>query len=160
MKTGNICKEHPELYGLRHNGGNCPACVKLKLKAKPVDKEVRAAYGRAYRAANRERVSAVNAEWVAKNKDRVRNNNLRRTGFTLALFTETLSRQNHKCGICECDLTELPQKQVHADHCHSTGVPRGVLCHYCNIALGAFRDDPEILRKAAAYLSNPPLRLA
>lgn len=29
---------------------------------------------------------------------------------------------------------------------------RGVLCHSCNVALGLFKDDPERLENAAAYL--------
>jgi hypothetical protein len=46
---------------------------------------------------------------------------------------------------------------VHADHDHRNGAPRGVLCHHCNAGLGCFRDSPEILASAIAYLSAPPL---
>lgn len=39
-----------------------------------------------------------------------------------------------------------------ADHCHRTGVVRAWLCVPCNAGLGMFRDNPDALRRAAAYL--------
>ena len=38
------------------------------------------------------------------------------------------------------------------DHCHSTGVFRRFLCRNSNTCLGAFRDRPLILIRAAFYL--------
>lgn len=40
------------------------------------------------------------------------------------------------------------------DHCHKTGVNRGLLCSSCNIGLGYFKDSPETLRSAADYLDK------
>lgn len=44
------------------------------------------------------------------------------------------------------------------DHDHRTGELRGFLCFACNTAIGKLQDDPALLRKAAEYLENPPLR--
>lgn len=40
------------------------------------------------------------------------------------------------------------------DHCHATGVVRGLLCHGCNIGIGYFREDPEAMRAAAIYIES------
>jgi hypothetical protein len=48
-----------------------------------------------------------------------------------------------------------PQRneKAHVDHCHASGVVRGLLCGQCNILLGAAKDSIETLFAAADYLS-------
>lgn len=56
--------------------------------------------------------------------------------------------QGNLCAICsEPDPTDL-------DHCHKTGSIRWLLCKHCNRGLGAFRDSPEFMRKAADMLEQ------
>ncbi|MFG3348805.1 endonuclease VII domain-containing protein [Streptomyces sp. NPDC048018] len=43
---------------------------------------------------------------------------------------------------------------VHVDHRHGTGRVRGVLCFNCNSAIGKLGDDPDVLRRAIAYLEG------
>lgn len=40
------------------------------------------------------------------------------------------------------------------DHCHKTGLVRGMLCRTCNLALGNVKDRPETLRALANYLEK------
>nr|WP_079404456.1 endonuclease VII domain-containing protein [Streptomyces sp. 3211] len=42
----------------------------------------------------------------------------------------------------------------HVDHDHQTGKVRGVLCFSCNAALGQFKDRPDVMRRAAAYVEG------
>jgi hypothetical protein len=54
--------------------------------------------------------------------------------------------QGGVCAICRS------ASAVHVDHDHETGKVRGMLCFSCNAALGHFKDDPAVLRRAARYL--------
>ena len=56
--------------------------------------------------------------------------------------------QRGLCAICERPMKRHP----HMDHCHVTGIIRGLLCYTCNVGLGSFGDDPERLRAAARYI--------
>lgn len=71
-------------------------------------------------------------------------------GMTVEIYERMSAEQNHVCAICGGLPTRT--KNLHVDHCHETGVVRGLLCDSCNLGLGKFRDDPVMLDKAAAYL--------
>lgn len=58
------------------------------------------------------------------------------------------------CDICAAPPPPAEEKPHPIDHEHSSGRVRGVLCHSCNLALGHFKDDPERLARAAAYLTR------
>lgn len=137
---------------------------------------------KAYREANRERLIAQKRAYNARvrdernanlradrkaNPDKYNNDatraaktaqrRLRHSKFDPSTYEAALVLQGHCCAICKTDLTKLSKHRVHADHCHATGTPRGVLCGDCNMALGLFKDSPERLRAAIDYLSNFPL---
>jgi hypothetical protein len=78
---------------------------------------------------------------------------MRLLNYPQDLFDERLAQQGNVCAICGTD-TPGGRGQFHADHDHKTNQPRGVLCHNCNIALGNFKDNPEILRAAIDYLQR------
>jgi hypothetical protein len=52
---------------------------------------------------------------------------------------------------CICGSTR-GKRNHHIDHCHATGVLRGLLCHNCNLGIGHFKDNIELLEKAITYL--------
>jgi hypothetical protein len=68
-------------------------------------------------------------------------------------FDSILERQGGRCAIClaECTTAKGGRRAV-VDHCHRTGRLRKILCSECNLGLGKFRDDPELLEQAARYL--------
>lgn len=67
-------------------------------------------------------------------------------GLTRDAYDAMVKSQNGKCFICD-EVTAL-----HIDHCHDIGTVRGLLCISCNRGLGYFKDKPELLKRAAAYL--------
>ncbi|WP_030812714.1 endonuclease VII domain-containing protein [Streptomyces sp. NRRL F-2799] len=69
-------------------------------------------------------------------------------GLTVAERDAMIAAQRGLCVIC------LNAPAVHVDHCHKTGRVRGVLCFNCNSAIGKLGDDPEAVRRAAAYLEG------
>lgn len=52
-----------------------------------------------------------------------------------------------------CQVCGAQDKLMHYDHDHTTGDFRGMLCFNCNSGLGHFRDNPDLLAKAIAYLA-------
>ncbi|GAA2378631.1 endonuclease VII domain-containing protein [Streptomyces viridochromogenes] len=72
----------------------------------------------------------------------------RRYGLTSVERDALVVSQGGVCCIC---LAALPE---HVDHCHETGRVRGVLCFSCNAALGQFKDRPDVMRRAAAYVEG------
>lgn len=74
----------------------------------------------------------------------------RKYNLSIAEYESMIEEQNNSCLICSEEFIKTP----HVDHCHETGDVRGLLCHHCNTGIGLFRDDPELLEKAIAYLEN------
>ena len=96
---------------------------------------------------------AANRKWKAAHPERVREYALKNNGIGLTLeeYRELLRRQNGVCAICKRDDS---RGSLAVDHCHKTGLVRGLLCRSCNTSLGKMNDDPELLRRAIAYLEN------
>jgi hypothetical protein len=76
-----------------------------------------------------------------------------RYGITMDQWNQMFIDQCGRCVICEVDLPPMG-RGVHTDHCHNDGTVRGILCRDCNPALGAFKDNPNLLRKAAEYIED------
>ena len=117
----------------------------------------------------KERISKLSAEelairrettknWYLKNRkaviEKVRH---KKTGFSPSDIETMLRKQNGACAICGISFEVMKTTGINADHCHTTGAPRGLLCADCNRGLGSFRDDTLRLEKAIAYLKNPPM---
>ncbi len=74
-----------------------------------------------------------------------------RFGISMEEYSRLLELQEHKCLVCG-DSESYMGHRLAVDHDHTTGRIRGLLCKGCNIGLGNFKDDPELLRRAAEYL--------
>lgn len=81
----------------------------------------------------------------------------RKFGITRQELDAMSEAQDHKCKLCDQPETSKVRGKVRRlaiDHCHETGKIRGLLCTKCNNALGAFKDNPSLLEKAAEYLRS------
>lgn len=74
----------------------------------------------------------------------------RKFGLSPEEYARILDAQGRRCATCRVDL--CLGKGTHVDHCHTTGLVRGVLCQSCNLALGHAKDDPVVLAAMADYL--------
>jgi hypothetical protein len=82
----------------------------------------------------------------------VRHGNLRKHyGLGLVQYEQLKATQDGRCAICGTD-DPKGRGDFHVDHCHETGAIRGLLCHFCNVALGNFKDDIARLEAAIEYL--------
>src|SRR5262249_46947964 len=93
---------------------------------------------RAWNVANRDKVRA-----------RARDNYIKRLyGISRADYDALIARQGGLCAICR-----KPSKlRLCVDHCHLTGMIRGLLCRKCNAGLGCLGEDQRALVAALAYL--------
>lgn len=79
---------------------------------------------------------------------------LRAYGLTHADWDALVRKQKDRCAICRTSRPGGRGERWHIDHDHVTGRVRGLLCHRCNMGVGFFRDDPEIIKAAARYVAR------
>jgi hypothetical protein len=123
------------------------------------DPEKLKAYSRTYhsRPEYKEQRKAYHRTWWDKNSknpkrlEQMKRSALKRQyGITPEQQEQMRLDQGNKCAICSNEFTKSP----HTDHDHETGKVRSLLCGTCNKGLGQFKDDPELLRKAAVYIER------
>lgn len=110
---------------------------------------------RAYVEDNRAQIYAQQAEYRSRPEVKqamasrgARHHLMARYGLTHDDIEAMLDTQKGECPICFKDI----RKCWNVDHNHETGKVRKLLCPNCNKALGLFRDDPEVVARAAQYL--------
>lgn len=80
-----------------------------------------------------------------------------------ATYRSETRRGNYRNSIADDDLKVIISTTMECvicgnsgklvvDHDHKTGAVRGMLCSECNLGLGKFKDDPELLEFARIYL--------
>lgn len=68
-------------------------------------------------------------------------------------YYERLELQGKRCAICGIT-KDKNGRDFASDHDHETGQLRGLLCGNCNMGLGLFQDNIELLIKAGQYLER------
>jgi hypothetical protein len=77
-------------------------------------------------------------------------------GVTEEWRTATLAAQGGGCGICKV-VPGPGDIRLCVDHKHDTDIIRGLLHRNCNLAIGHFKDNTNIISKAIEYLEGPTL---
>jgi len=110
----------------------------------------------------KEKIRECKRRWKRNNKEKhkkqksesAKRNRLKTTvkkyGITVEEYAKMFSQQNGLCALCGKE----DHRRLSIDHCHKTGIIRGLLCKRCNIALGYFDDDPMTVERAFRYLTR------
>jgi len=146
-----------KMKGMRDGHRNeCKACnLAAKHERYLQDPEREIARVKKWQQENAEKLNAYRREMRLRpeTKRRERAGHLKRKfGLSLEQYDEMLAAQHGGCAICG----DAPEANVslHIDHDHDTGAVRGLLCFSCNGGLGQFKEQPDLIRAAAAYLDG------
>lgn len=175
-KQSGFCKSKHSADGFQSQCRDCSNASTKRWRESAEAKAIVRANGEEWRANNPDKVAA--------NKKRYRQNNLdkvkagiqkcveengeqykvskwrhwlkKKYGLTEDRYYEILQEQGYRCAICGSVEKDSTQGKFCVDHCHDTGVVRGLLCFACNVILGNARDSTEILENCVAYLKKFP----
>jgi hypothetical protein len=120
-----------------------------KKRLDPDWQEKNREYMKGYRRRNAARLAEQGRKYQQDNALEIR---LKKKGLDLA-HIEQIKAHDGLCDICG-NPPDGKWGELAIDHCHEGGGFRGLLCSSCNMALGLFKDDPDILRKAAEYVEK------
>ena len=131
-----------------------------------MEKQKRKEYARNWYLENKEERDKYRKQWYEKNKTRLQEKQLKNHeerwsyrifknfGINNEQYYEMEKNQKYKCAICGTTEPGGQNKKWCIDHDHETGKVRGLLCYYCNVGLGHFKDDRQFLEEAIKYLDK------
>lgn len=152
------CFECTRLYGREYYAHNKEKVSVRSSRWHKANPEKSREKTRRHKQKNREYFRNIKKAAYSKNKDQItallRDNAFRKKfGISLAERNEMADAQEKRCLICGKHESYLT-KRLAVDHDHETLTVRGLLCQNCNLGLGYFLDDPDLLRSAAIYLER------
>lgn len=147
-----FCKDKSEKDGLN---SSCKICAKQQQKRwmnNPINKSKKIAYGIKYRSKPEYQEKRHKYNTNHRNRDRrTQYDRVRHYGLKVYEINIILLMQENKCAICKKDFIN---NKFHVDHNHYTGKVREFLCHKCNLGLGHFYENINILKNAIIYLEK------
>lgn len=175
---GELTKEKARIRS--PNNISCNACARLAVKKhRKLNKEKLLLKEQEYRNKNRDRLRKRDREYKAKdyaknkekyivrakrfyknNIDKRRNYRLKKLyGITLDQYNQMLINQNFFCKMCKKPESVYSNqgnkiKDLSVDHCHKTGIVRGLLCSKCNCLIGYADESLETLQEGMDYLKG------
>jgi hypothetical protein len=153
----------------------CKTCAVVRTRAWYKTNKKRAlTNSKRWRETNRLKQRASSRKYYAKNATRLRARSRelnarpeakaaarwcwvkRKYGLTKEQWLDIFEVQGRRCACCR-SAEPSSKRGWHTDHDHKTEKLRGIVCHPCNVMLGAARDSIEILEAGKRYLrhANP-----
>lgn len=79
---------------------------------------------------------------------------LKSYGISEEIYEQERQNQDYRCKICRAHEDTQFHRRLVVDHCHTTGLYRGLLCTKCNTGLGSFNDNISVLKNAIEYVNE------
>lgn len=154
LKSFGKCKR--QLGGLRSECKLCRSIYDKAIRKGDLDYKVRkAAYNKQWKKDNPEKVKLLQERYNKRNPFANRAAIIKnKFNMSSEDYENMLLDQKGSCKICKRQSNNKSQKHFHIDHCHETGKIRGLLCNKCNMGLGMFNDNIELLKIAIDYLGD------
>jgi hypothetical protein len=134
-----------ELIRTAHNKKYCKEC-KTQIRQKYYPEKRREAYinsveeAKIYYELNKDHIKKRSRNYIIKTK----------YGLSAEDYNRLLKEQEYKCKICGINLKD--GNRTHIDHNHTTNKLRGILCLNCNVGIGMFKENKNLLKEAIKYL--------
>lgn len=111
-------------------------------------------YNKNWEKNNKDKAAAKTKRYRHKYPEKTRAVALKRYfDMTLEELRQIEKEQNTSCMICKIHQDDLGETLC-VDHNHKTKNVRGILCRRCNLALGHYNDDINLLESAIKYLKK------
>ena len=104
-------------------------------------------------AANPEKVKTYQDEYNRTRRPEARRRYRLKSRYNLTEqeHQKMFADQGSACAICK-SIEPAGTGNWATDHCHKSGLVRGILCNACNLALGLIKDNQETLQAMICYL--------
>lgn len=146
IKKCSTCKQEKELsefskskYSKDNYHNQCKSCFKE------------------YHRKNKDKVKKQRKEYCSRPEIQIKRKEqllIKKYNLTMDEYNKTLIKQGNKCGICLKEFTGIYPMIVCVDHNHSNNKVRGLLCYFCNAAIGMFSDNITILNNAINWIET------
>ena len=128
----------------------CKKCSQLAKKIS--NKNIKAKNPDEWANRRRKYVKTYKIKDITRYKNMERKTHIKQKyGMSVEHYNTKLKSQNNVCYICK---THNNSKKLIIDHCHATGIVRGVLCHFCNSVLGFSKENIDVLKSVISYIEE------
>lgn len=153
-KRFKLNKEKEYKNQQKWNINNKDKLIKIKKKYKENHKKEIQNYNKKHRKVLRDYYNSYKRKWRSNNKNKTKNEKLKKYNLTIEDFYNLLKIQKNRCGICKKKFNNSYSSFPCVDHNHKTGTIRGILCRNCNSGVGGLHDDIEIISNALKWVKK------